>query len=425
MSFFKSREFIILLVVSISASIIYQVPYLKYVFYVQMIEALSVTNTELGQLSGLYGMVAMICYPIGGVLSDKFRIRHLFSMSMVIMGLLTWWMSTLPSLITLKAIYVLMAVFSILTFWASRQKAIRLISPGTSYPKNQGLSSGILGGASMLTSFYITYVIGKAIDYKAGVQSALYIYGALLVGLGILSYFVIPKFSDEITKVDDTKKSRLSFAVVVETIKLPIVWLMTLSVFSVYGLYITVSYTTPYLTNIYQLSDSSVSIISSIRTYGLMLVAAPLLGFLAMKIGSTAKMIVYSSVVAIIAVAMYVVLPKDSSYIIPVVVLTLTVALFVGGSYGIYFAQFSDGKVPVHMFGTATGIVSFIGFSPDIFVHPLIGSWLDRYDNGITGFYYVFGLMAVFATLSLIASSSIMYLYGSKSERKILKSAAA
>ncbi|WP_152557229.1 MFS transporter, partial [Photobacterium sanctipauli] len=402
---------------SISASIIYQVPYLKYVFYDQMVAALNVTNTELGKLSGIYGMIAMFCYPIGGILSDKFRIKNLFSMSMVVMGLLTLWMSTLPSYNTLKVIYALMAIFSILTFWASRQKAIRLISHGNSYPKNQGLSSGILGCTSMLFSFFITYVISQSLDYKSGFQVALYYYGAALIVLGALSYIVIPRFDDEISAETKSSNGKLSLSVVKEVLRLPIVWLTTVSVFSVYGLYITVSYTTPYLTNIYGISESTVSIISSIRTYGLMLISAPLLGYLAMKIGSTARMIVYSSIIALVCVACFVLLPKDAGFILPVTIITLIAALFVGGSYGVYFAQFADGKVPVYMFGTATGIVSFVGFMPDVFVHPLIGSWLDSY-QGIEGYNYLFGLMAVFATMSLLASFSINYIYGPKKEPK-------
>ena len=399
----KKRNFFVLLLISFSAAIIYQVPYLKYVFYDALIETLGVTNAELGELSAIYGGVAMWSYFFGGIIADKVRVKTLYTFSMIVCGGLILWYSTLPSFNTLRVIFALMGVFSIFTFWGARQKVVRLLSTEDSYSTNQGISSGLYGGGSMLAGFVAMYIIGQAAATHTGVVGMLIYYGVACIALGIASWFFIPSFENEITK----GKPLLSFDELKEAVKLPIVWLVTISVFSVYALYVSISYTTPYLTNIYGASEVLVAGISTFRSYGIMLFAAPMIGVLARKIGSTARTIVYASIIAIVCVVLFLVLPKEASLLIPVVALTMIAAFFIGGAYGIYFAQLGDGKLPVHIFGAATGIVSIIGFIPDVFIHPMVGGWLDTYP-GLEGYNYVFYMMIGFAIVSILASSAIM-----------------
>ena len=70
---------------------------------------------------------------------------------------------------------------------------------------------------------------------------------------------------------------------------------------------------------------------------------------------------------------------------------------------GLYFSILNDGDIPVALSGTAIGIVSIIGYSPDIFATPLYGYLLDTYP-GIIGHQYVFSMLVVFSILGLWAS---------------------
>ena len=82
-------------------------------------------------------------------------------------------------------------------------------------------------------------------------------------------------------------------------------------------------------------------------------------------------------------------------------VIVTSAAVF--GLRGIYFAMFEEGHVPALETGTATGLVSVIGFTPDIFMGPMSGWILDR-SPGLQGHQDFYLLMACFAFLGLLAS---------------------
>ncbi|MGB2172326.1 MAG: hypothetical protein ACPH03_07755, partial [Flavobacteriaceae bacterium] len=52
---------------------------------------------------------------------------------------------------------------------------------------------------------------------------------------------------------------------------------------------------------------------------------------------------------------------------------------------------------------TAVGIISVVGYTPDIFMGPFMGYLLDN-NPGIVGHQYVFALLATFALIGLIAA---------------------
>ena len=70
---------------------------------------------------------------------------------------------------------------------------------------------------------------------------------------------------------------------------------------------------------------------------------------------------------------------------------------------GLYFAIMQEGKVPMAYTGSAVGLVSVIGYMPDVFMGPLMGYLLDQ-SPGAAGHQHVFWLVSGFALLGLIAS---------------------
>jgi nitrate/nitrite transporter NarK len=70
---------------------------------------------------------------------------------------------------------------------------------------------------------------------------------------------------------------------------------------------------------------------------------------------------------------------------------------------GIYFALLEEGKVPVAVTGTAVGIVSFLGYTPDVFMGPLMGVLLDR-SPGVLGHQHFFAVVAAFAVVGMLMS---------------------
>jgi Na+/melibiose symporter-like transporter len=76
------------------------------------------------------------------------------------------------------------------------------------------------------------------------------------------------------------------------------------------------------------------------------------------------------------------------------------------GTYSIralYFAVLKEANVPFALTGTAVGLISVVGYSPDIFAGPIMGYLLDTYP-GVVGHQYVYLMLVVFSVIGLIAS---------------------
>jgi hypothetical protein len=59
---------------------------------------------------------------------------------------------------------------------------------------------------------------------------------------------------------------------------------------------------------------------------------------------------------------------------------------------GIYFALLEEGGIPVAVTGTAAGVISMLGFTPDIFM-PLVGGALLDAFPGEAGYKFYFGFI--------------------------------
>jgi hypothetical protein len=85
-------------------------------------------------------------------------------------------------------------------------------------------------------------------------------------------------------------------------------------------------------------------------------------------------------------------------------VLTVVVAsLGIFALRGLYFAIMKEGRIPLPVTGSAVGIVSLVGYTPDVFMGPLMGWLLDR-SPGAAGHQHVFAVAAAFALLGMTAS---------------------
>ena len=86
--------------------------------------------------------------------------------------------------------------------------------------------------------------------------------------------------------------------------------------------------------------------------------------------------------------------------------LVLSVIILSTGVYalrGVYFALLHESKIPIAVSGTAIGIISVVGYTPDIFMGPLMGYLIDS-NPGATGHQYLFWVLAVFSTIGLIST---------------------
>ncbi|MDR0500211.1 MAG: MFS transporter [Coriobacteriales bacterium] len=414
----KGLKWLLLILASIGSSIIYAPAYLKAVFYDPLQQALGVTNTELGAVFGAYAITALICYLPSGIIADKVRMRTLSSVGFISTAILTFVYAALPSIEVLYVIFVLMGVTTILIWWGVRYKLVRLVSKEDEYPKRIGLSYGLYGVAGLLIGFVSTAIVA-AVGENLGLGVSVYLgfLGAIILALGILSLIFIPKFKGEIKTGGGFNLSEF-----VSALKSPVVWLAAISLFFVYFFYTGVTYTTPYLTGILGASLVVTTVIANIRNYGITLLSGPIFGVIANKL-KPSLVIVAGSLVFCVALAALIFLPQIPAMIVVAAVLIILLGFIANGAFGVVSAQLTEGHVPLHYFGAATGILSIIGFLPDTFSSIWFGAIMDAQSDAAgvvaaSAYEQIFLLLIAAAVLAAIFSL-VLFLYIKRNKARL------
>ena len=218
--------------------------------------------------------------------------------------------------------------------------------------------------------------------------------GVLIALLGVLSYILIPDFKGEINK--DSKLFSLADAL--EAVKTPGVIWACLAYFAVYCVYQGATYTTPYLTAM-GADPNMVNVAGLIRTYGIGLLAGPVLGVIAARIKST-KTILGCFVMAIVVLGVFIVLPQDTNLAMVALALVVVFGFFTYGAFSIGSSPLSELGIPMRIFGTASGLLSVIGFVPDVFIHTWYGSMIDA--SGTAAYDMIFGFEIMFAVFGIV-----------------------
>ena len=91
----------------------------------------------------------------------------------------------------------------------------------------------------------------------------------------------------------------------------------------------------------------------------------------------------------------------------------LVVATGVYAARSLYFAVMERGRIPLILTGTAVGLISIIGYTPDICAGPGMGYLLDN-SPGEPGHQHVFWALAIFSLIGGIAAWYYFRLYGKR-----------
>lgn len=395
----KERRIFLLILVSMGSSIIYTPAYLKNVFYDPLMESLGATNAQLGELLAAYAITATICYLPAGILADKIRVRTLTWVGFVATALLTFVYAMQPTYNILVLVFIGMGVTTILIWWGVRYKLVRLISTEEEYPRSIGFSYGIYGAAGLVVGMLNLWIISMFADHiKTGVTVLIAFLGVIILILGVLSYLFIPKFAGEI-KTDGKSFNLSEF---VASFKSPVVWMSALCMFFVYFYYTGVNYTTPYFSGVFGTSLGLVTFVGVVRTYGVTILSSPVFGWVAKRVGSPSWVIAIGSLMIVGGLLALVVLPTNASMALIAALIIVLLGFVANGVFGIVSSQLTEGNVPLHIFGAATGLLSVVGFLPDTFSSKWFGDMIDKQGND--AYPSIFLIMAGSAVIACVLS---------------------
>jgi nitrate/nitrite transporter NarK len=405
----KRQNWLYLLLLILAGEAVFILPFvLKRVFRATVLDVFEVTNLELGTLNAVYGIVAFVSYLFGGPLADKYSPRKLIGFALWATALGGLIMASYPSLLILRILYGYWGFTTIFLFWAPMIKATRVWGGKTSQGKafgfldgGRGLFGALFGALGVLIfSLFIVGNIEEAIliDRKEAFKYVILISSGIVALIGVLVWFFM-KSPDENDK--EILIEKISISQITNVLKIPAVWLLMIIILCAYVGYKTTDVFSLYAREI-MLFDEVKS--AQIGTFLLFIrpVIGITIGFLADRSKTTVWLMI-SFIISIFGALLFasgIINPSTTTLFFIGILITAT---GVYAARALYFAAMQEGHIPLVLTGTAVGMMSLVGFTPDIFADLLSGYLLDN-APGETGHQYVFMMLAVFSFIGLIAS---------------------
>ncbi len=396
-----AKRWFVLFILSIACGQIYQLAYLRYSYYDQMLVAFNVTNTELGMFMTLFGAGSVVCYLVGGIVAMKFSDKILLPFGMISTGLLGFWFAMFPPFGIALLISFLWSITTSLVFWPAIINFIRGMGDSSEQGRLYGLFEGLRGITATVIGLVIVWLFANAVDEIAGLRTVILTYSAICVALGVLVFFVVPANGREKKELMSRSGQTSLLAGFGQAFRLPITWIASGLVFCTMMVFDCLGYTTPYLTACLGATAAFAASFGTIRTWGLQMVGGTLGGVIADKVRSSSKTMIGAFAVIAAGFAALNLLPVQESMVWTAAILILVFGTAIYVIRGVYFAILDEARVPASINAAVVGIVSCIGFSPDIFVYTVIGNWLDQYP-GATGYQMTYWLGAACAVVGLV-----------------------
>lgn len=401
----------------LAAESIFFLPYvLSRIFRPTVLKVFQIDNIQLGFCFSVYGFVAVISYLFGGLIADKYMPGKLIASSLWLTSLGGLMYASYPSYFMLKLLYGYWGFTTVFLFWAPMIKAARIWGTATSQVKSFGLleaGRGVVGAfiGSASVVLFALFMNDDSVQSTLGETRnaftyVIYLSSGIVALVGLLVWNFMKLNTDkEAAVIDDT----ISVGKVFEVLRLPSVLLLMVIV-----LYAYMGYKTTDIIALYASEIMNYSQVESAQIATFLLYARPTVAFIL-----TVFFIRYDATLLLFwgfGVSLF------SSFLfctglitsaLPTVFICsiLTLAIGVYGLRTLYFSVMELGDIPLLATGTAVGLISIVGYTPDVFSGPLIGYLLEYY-KGIEGYKYVFFMLFLFSLVGCFASWKYYKLFG-------------
>jgi len=401
------RSYSQLALIVIAAGAIYPLLYLRQNFEISILESFNITQTQLRYCSSMLGLIFVITYIPSGWLADRFSSRKLLAYSLLATALLGVWFSTMPSYSSLLVIYGAWGVATGLTFWSAHIKLVAMLAK----KDQQGKFFGILdGGRGLVEAFLATVAIALfayVLSQESGstslaLKQVIYLYIGVLLLVAPLIYWLLDDF-EEPSDDSNTAGNSVFIDDLMTVLRHREIWLCAICIVCGYQLFYATYSFAAYLQQNFGLTAVAVGTITVAKLW-----MRPIGGIAAGFIGdwsSPEKVLSILLVFASISLSMMAFLPTTSASIVMLVVVLL-IGLLTYGVRGLYWATLGGCNVPNKIKGLAIGMISMIGYFPEMYLPLISAPLLEQYPGGL-GYriYYLIisacGLLGAYAAYLL------------------------
>lgn len=415
----RAQRYIQLALVVLAAGTIYPMLYLRQIYGPTMQAFFGINDVQLGMLYSTLGTVFVACYVPSGWLADRVAPRILISFSLLMTGGLGFLYSTAPAFPALLVIFGCWGMSTGLTFWSAVIKRVNSIAA----PEERGRFFGMLDGgrglieaslATVAISFfaYFTHTHSDA----AGFRVVLLMYSMLCVTLGVVLALIKDKRAEAAPR---SAKHSSVIADLKALARLPELWMLAAVVFCGYQLFWSTYNFAAYLrVEEFGLGATVAGVITTAKMW-MRPIGGIGGGFLADKF-SRERVLAGVLICGATAVFGLVMIPAGAPRFV-LIGLVLFIGLMAYAVRGLYWSLLGKCGVPEHCMGLAIGLVSMIGYSPDM-VLPLFSGYVTQNYPGATG-YRIFYSYIVFIALCGAFMTLMLHRRLNRNERQTLKDA--
>lgn len=393
-----------LILLILAGEIIFSLPFhITRFFRPTFLEVFNISNGDLGDVFAVYGVVAMLSYFPGGAIADRFAPGKLMATSLLATSLGGIYLLTLPSKTGLSILFGYWGLTTILLFWAALIKGTRLIAGH----QQQGKAFGLLDGGRGLTASLIALIavaifrwqtgIETAEDSQSALQAIILFYTCVTFTMGVLVLIFSNRFAHDTPTITNSSELKRDIQHTVQSSR---VWLQGAIVVAAYCGYKSLDNYGVFAVDVLKLSELASSEMTSYLSF-LRPIAAVGAGFIADRFSAQRSILVLFSILVFVFTLLFFINSPESLTIFIITNLAITSAA-VYALRGVYFALLEETRINKANTGAAVGVISVVGYTPDIFFAPLAGRVLDA-SPGVQGFQHYFLILAIISLLGLIA----------------------
>lgn len=402
----KSSKWLIIFSLIFAGEMIFSLPFhIARFFMPTLLYAFNLTNTELGDIVFPYGIFAMLSYFPGGIIADKVSTRKLMTVSLFATALGGVYMTFIPGIVGLYFLFAWWGITTIFLFWAPMIKTTRKWGGHLEQGKAFGLLDGGRGLAAALVSSLAVYLLSLSLgkdmsgisdeERLYAIKSVIWLYTIFTFIAGILIWIIIPEEEPIISTVNNSNNN------LIRVLTNKNVWLQALVVVCAYSAYKGLDYYSLYAVDFMNMNELEASQFVSYAAY-LRPLGAITAGFLVDRY-SGKKIISISFFILLVLYSILSITTPNQNNVLMLMGSIITSFIAVYALRGVYFALIEETNIPITATGTAVGVISVLGYTPDVFFNSLAGRLLDA-SPGLPGYHHFYMVLIIFSFIGLLAT---------------------
>jgi len=376
-----------------------------------LLEVFNFTNTQLGDLFAVYGITAMISYFPGGALADKYSTRSLMTASLFATAIGGLYMATIPGAAQMAVLYGYWGITTVFLLWGALIRATREWGGDNA----QGVAFGVLEGGRGLAAAIVAIVAVNVLAFYMpgdanlatpeerlnGFRIVILLYSAVTALAGVLVWFAVPVANNV---KHASYKATQGMGLV---LRRPVVWAQAAIIICAYCGYKGLDNYSLYAVQVLGMDEVEGA---RLATYGAYTrpIAAVMAGLIADRFDATRSIGVTFAILLVSYGLWSTAVPVGSG--VDVIYTNFFVTyIAVYALRGIYFALLEENRTPKFLTGAAVGIISLVGYTPEIFFAPIAGRILDA-NPGIVGHQNYFMFLASVAATGVLVVLWLLWL---------------